>query len=87
MQIAVFLVEDNEEGVRRKFVEEIEQYQCRDDYAIFEHIDVLLFVEGKSVCRWLRERVRRRGCYNTSYDCDATLPDSEHSHRRIYLRS
>ena len=47
MQIAVRLVEDSEEGVRRKFVEEIEQCQSRDAYAIFEHIDVLLFVEGK----------------------------------------
>ena len=47
MQIAVRLVEDSEEGVRRKFVEEIEQCQSRDAYTIYEHIDVLLFVEGK----------------------------------------
>ena len=47
MQIAVRLVEDSEEGVRRKFVKEVEQCQSRDAYAIFEHIDVLLFVEGK----------------------------------------
>ena len=47
VQIAVRLVEDNEEGVRRKIVEEIEQCQARNAYAIFEHIDVLLFVEGK----------------------------------------
>ena len=30
-----------------KFVEEIEQCQSRDAYTVFEHIDVLLFVEGK----------------------------------------
>ena len=47
VQIAVRLVEDSDEGVRRKFVEEIEQCQSRDAYAIFEHIDVLLFVEDK----------------------------------------
>ena len=47
VQIAVRLVEDSEEGVRRKFVEEIEQCQSRNAYTIFEHIDVLLFVEGK----------------------------------------
>ena len=47
VQIAVRLVEDSKEGVRRKFVEEIEQCQSRDAYAIFEHIDVMLFVEGK----------------------------------------
>ena len=47
MQIAVRLVEDSEEDVRRKFVEETEQYQSRDAYAIFEHIDVMLSVEGK----------------------------------------
>ena len=46
VQIAVRLVEDSE-GVRRKFVEVIEQWQSRDAYDIFEHIDVLLFVEGE----------------------------------------
>ena len=49
VQIAVRLVEDSEECVRRKFVKEVEQCQSRDAYAIFEHIDVLLFVEGKLV--------------------------------------
>ena len=40
VHIAVRLVEYIEEGIRRKFVEEIEQCQSTDAYAIFEHIDV-----------------------------------------------
>ena len=48
MQIAVRLVEDSEHvSVRRKFVDQIEQCQSRDAHVIFEHIDVLLFIEGK----------------------------------------
>ena len=94
MQIAVRLVEDSEEGVRRKFVEEIEQCQSRDAYTVFEHIDVLLFVEGKLFIDGIEEGVRRLGCYTTreshassSSRCHATLPDSERSLRRICLRS
>ena len=90
VHIAVRLVEDSEEGVRRKFVEEIEQCQSRDAYAIFEHIDVLLFVEGKLFVDGFEKRYdvavvipHEKVKSSTSYDCHATLPDSERSHRRI----
>ena len=93
MQITVRLVEDSEEGIRRKFVEEIEQCQCRDVYAIFEHINVSLFVEGNCVSMALRKGTTSRLLYHmevhasTSYDFHATLSDSERSNHRIYLRS
>ena len=47
MQIAVRPVEDGEVGLRRKIFEEIEQCQSGNAYAIFEHIDVMLLVEGE----------------------------------------
>ena len=47
VQIAVRLVEHGEVGLRRKIVEEIEQCQSRNAYAVFEYIDVLLLVEGE----------------------------------------
>ena len=94
MQIVVRLVEDSEEGVRRKFVKEVEQFQSRYAYAIFEHIDVLLFVEGKLFVYGFEKGhdvavviPHEKVTASNSYDCHATLPDSERSHRRIYLRS
>ena len=92
MQIAVRLVEDSEEGVRRKFVEEIEQCQSRDAYTVFEHIDVLLFVEGKLFIDGVEEgydvSVEKRESHASSSSLfHATLPDSERSLRRICLRS
>ena len=71
MQIAVLLVEDSEKGVRRKFIEEIEQCQSRDDYAIFEHIDVLLFVEGKLFIDGVEE----------GYDISVVIPHEKVAHR------
>ena len=47
MQIAVILVKDGEVGLRRKIFEEIEQCQPGNTCAIFEHIDVMLLVEGE----------------------------------------
>ena len=47
LQFAVRLVEDGEVGIRRKIFEEIEQCQSGNAYAIFEHIDVMLLVEGE----------------------------------------
>ena len=47
VQIAVRLVEDSEVGLRRKILEETEQCQSGNAYAIFEHIDVMLMVEGE----------------------------------------
>ena len=78
----------------RKFVEEIEQCQSRDAYTVFEHIDVLLFVEGKLFIDGIEE----------GYDVSVVIPhekvmhrlhpvvtphclDSERSLRRICLRS
>ena len=71
MQIAVRLVEDSEEGVRRKFDEEIGQCQSRDAYAIFEHIDVLLFVEGKLFI----------DCVEEGYDVSVVIPHEKVAHR------
>ena len=71
MQIAVRLVEDSEEGVRRKFIEDIEQCQSRDAYAIFEHIDVLLFVEGKLFIEGVEE----------GYDISVVIPHEKVVHR------
>ena len=71
MHIAVRLVEDSEEGVRRKFIEEIEQCQSRDAYAIFEHIDVLLFVEGKLFMDGVEE----------GYDISVVIPHEKVAHR------
>ena len=71
MQIDVRLVEDSEEGVRRKFVEEIEQCQSRDAYAIFEHIDVLLFVEDKLFIDSVEE----------GYDISVIIPHEKVMHR------
>ena len=86
MKIAVRLVEGSE-GVRRKFVEDIEQCQSRDAHAIFEHIDVLLFVEGKLFVNDFEKGFDIAEILASySSDCHATLPDSERSHRRIYLR-
>ena len=47
VQIVVRLVEDGDVGLRRKIVEEIEQCQPGNAYAIYEHIDVMLLVEGE----------------------------------------
>ena len=55
VQIAVRLVEHGEVGLRRKIVEEIEQCQARNAYAVFEHIDVLLLVEGELFVNGLEE--------------------------------
>ena len=55
VQIAVRLVEHGEVGLRRKIVEEIEQCQSRNAYAVFEHIDVLLLVEGELFVDGLEE--------------------------------
>ena len=71
MQIAIRLVEDSEEGVRRKSVEEVEQCQSRDAYAIFEHIDVLLFVEGKLFVDGFEKR----------YDVAVVIPHEKVTHR------
>ena len=71
MQITVRLVEDSEEGVRRKFIEEIEQCQSWDAYAIFEHIDVLLFVEGKLFIDGVEE----------GYDISVVIPHKKVAHR------
>ena len=47
VQIAVPLVEDGDVGLRRNIFEEIEQCQPGNAYAICEHIDVMLLVEGR----------------------------------------
>ena len=56
MQTAVRLVEDDEVGIGRKIVEEIEQCQSGNAYTIFEHIDVMLLVEGELFVDILEER-------------------------------
>ena len=56
VQIAVRLVEDSEVGLRRKIVDEIEQCPSGKAYAIFEHIDIMLFVEGEPFDDSLEER-------------------------------
>ena len=56
MQIAVRLVEDGEVYLQRKIVEEIEQSQSGNAYAIFEHIDVMLLVESELFVDSLEER-------------------------------
>ena len=56
VQIAVRLVEDGEVGLRRKIVEEIEQCQSGNAYTIFEHIDVMLLVEGELFVDSLEKR-------------------------------
>ena len=71
MQIAVRLVEDSEEDVRRKFVKEVEQCQSRDAYATFEHIDVLLFVEGKRFVYG----------FEKGHDVAVVLPHEKFTHR------
>ena len=71
VQIAIRLVEDSEEGVRWKIVEEIEQCQARNAYAIFEHIDVLLFVEGKLFVDG----------FEKGYDVAVVIPHEKVTHR------
>ena len=71
LQMAVRLVEDSEEGCLLKFVEEIEQCQSRDAYAIFEHIDVLLFVEGKLFVDGVEK----------GYDVSFVIPHNKVTHR------
>ena len=70
-QIAVRLVEHGEVGLRRKIVEEIEQCQSRNAYAIFEHIDVLLLVEGELFVDSLEE----------GYDMAVIIPHEKVAHR------
>ena len=55
VQIAARLVEDGEAGLRRKIFDEIEQSQPGNTYAIFEHIDVMLLVEGEPFVDGLEE--------------------------------
>ena len=71
VQIAVRLVEHGEESVRRKIVEEIEQCQSGNAYAIFEHIDVLLLVEGELFVDSLEER----------FDVAVVIPHEKIMHR------
>ena len=71
LQIAVRLVEDSEEGCLLKFVEEIEQCQSRDAYAIFEHIDVLLFEDGKLFVDGVEK----------GYDVSFVIPHNKVTHR------
>ena len=57
VQITVHMVEDSEVIVRWKIVEEIEQCQSRNAYAIFEHIACSVVGRRRTVRRWLRGRV------------------------------
>ena len=56
MQVAVGSVKDGEVGVRWKVVEEIQQCQTRNAYAIFEPIDGLAAVESGLFCNGSDER-------------------------------
>ena len=47
MRILVSFIEDGKERVCWKIVEQIEQRQTRNANSVFEHIDVLLLIEGK----------------------------------------
>ena len=71
VQIAVGLVEDGEVGIRRKISEEIEQCQPGNAYAIFEHIDVMLLVEGELFVDSLEK----------GYDIAAVIPHEKVAHR------
>ena len=71
VQIDVRLVEDGEVGLRRKIFEEIEQCQSGNAYAIFEHIDVMLLVEGELFVDSLEE-----GC-----DIAVVIPHEKVAHR------
>ena len=71
VQIDVRLVERGEVGIRRKFIEEIEQCQFRNAYAVFEHIDVLLLVEGELFVDGLEE----------GYDIAVIIPHEKVAHR------
>ena len=71
VQIAVRLVEDGEVGLPRKIFEEIEQCQSGNAYAIFEHIDVMLLVEGELFVDSLEE----------GYDIAVVIPHQKVAHR------
>ena len=71
VQIAVRLVEHSEVGLRRKIVEEIEQCPARNAYAVFEHIDVMLLVEGELFINGLEE----------GYDIAVIIPHEKVAHR------
>ena len=71
-QVAVGSVEDGEVGVRWKVVEEIQQCQTRNAYAIFEHIDVLAAVESGLFCNGFDERRH----------VSVVVPDEKVPHRR-----
>ena len=71
VQIAVRLVEDGVVGLRRKIFEEIEQFQSGKAYAIFEHIDVMLLVEGELFVDSLEE----------GYDIAVVIPHEKLAHR------
>ena len=90
MQIALRLVEHGEVGLRRKIVEEIEQCQSGNIYAVFEHIDVMLLVEGELFVNSLYELYDIAVIIphaSSSFHYRTTLPDTERSPRRICRRS
>ena len=91
MQILVSLIEDDKERIRWKVVEQIYQRQTRNTNSVFEHIDVLLLIEGSTVCRELQGREQRRGyCTklksraSSSLGCCTTLPGRGRNLRRVY---
>ena len=55
MQILVSLIEDGKERICWKVVEQIEQCQTRNANSVFEHIDVLLLIEGKPFIESFKE--------------------------------
>ena len=71
VQIAVRLVEDGKVGLRRKIFEEIEQCQSGNADAIFEHIDVMLLVEGELFVDSLEE----------GYNIAVVIPHEKVAHR------
>ena len=75
VQVAVRPVEDGEVDIRRKVVEQVEQCQTRNAYPVFEHIDMLLLVEGELFVDGSEE----------GYDVTFVVPDETLAQRGHYV--